>query len=141
MRHHITGITCTLHLQSLPPSLVFTPPRLHTHTGEWLVERAGKDEGVAAWVGVEVRHDRAYATYLRATLSRRPVVVLRGDATRVLAELVPPASVAKIVMSFPEPHGVCVCVCVCVCSHIYLSVAAMDFELELAHIYGNLIRM
>jgi len=76
------------------------------------VERAGKDEGVAAWVGVEVRHDRAYATYLRATLSRRPVVVLRGDATRVLAELVPPASVAKIVMSFPEPHGVCVCVCV-----------------------------
>jgi hypothetical protein len=44
--------------------------------GEWVVERAGRDEGHSSWVGVELRYDRAYATYLRAALAGYSVVVV-----------------------------------------------------------------
>ncbi len=46
--------------------------------GEWVVERAGLDDGLSSWVGVELRYDRAFASYLRAALAGYAVVGCGG---------------------------------------------------------------
>ena len=50
--------------------------------GEWVVERAGLDDGLSSWVGVELRYDRAFASYLRAALAGYAVVGCGGGVWR-----------------------------------------------------------
>ena len=73
-------------------------------TGDWVVAQAKADTGRANWVSLELRHDRVHQTMTKMALHRaRNLACIAGDANKVLAKHVPPASLAQVVINFPEP--------------------------------------
>jgi tRNA G46 methylase TrmB len=75
--------------------------------GEWVAAQAAAERGVANWGALELRQDRAFATWCRAALATPTelsnLAVLRGDAHRIVESHLQPRSVNSVFINHPEP--------------------------------------
>mmetsp|Transcript_68832 Transcript_68832/g.197370 ORF Transcript_68832/g.197370 Transcript_68832/m.197370 type:complete len:552 (-) Transcript_68832:48-1703(-) len=72
--------------------------------GDWVVEQAKADADRAAWVALELRHDRCIQISrkaARADLSN--LLVVGGDASHIVPRRLPKALATHVYVNFPEP--------------------------------------
>ncbi|KAJ9461690.1 tRNA (guanine-N(7)-)-methyltransferase [Diplonema papillatum] len=78
--------------------------------GEWVVERAQQERGVANWIGVEIRPDRVYSAWTRRKLlgaasePRKNLLLVCADAREALGCL-KGCGVQDLFINYPEPPG------------------------------------
>lgn len=69
---------------------------------EFLFERAAR-ESDRTYLGLEIRHELVDEVNRRAERARLPVRAVFGHANHHLADLFPPARVARVFVNFPDP--------------------------------------
>lgn len=73
-------------------------------SGEWVATHAEADAGRAAWLALELRHDRCVQVARRvAKHGLSNLLVVGGDAARLIPERLPRKLATHVYVNFPEP--------------------------------------
>lgn len=71
--------------------------------GEWVVAQA-KADPASEWFSLEILHDRVYQIFCRSVFENcRNIAIVGGDASKVLPDHFPRASIDYMFVNYPEP--------------------------------------
>ena len=72
--------------------------------GDWIVERAAKDQGKCNWVALEIRFERVYTIYSKLVFKRLDnLMILAGEAYDLLSNCVKNNVFDEIFINYPDP--------------------------------------
>ena len=72
--------------------------------GDWVTERAQRDEGKANWLALEMRRNRIRMTWAKAVRRRLDnVALLCGMAHEMMGAHVPSGSLTEVYVNYPDP--------------------------------------